>query len=146
MTRFRKAGFALSVALFGFVAVEGVSRAAAPRAPDLEKGKALYEECKGCHGLGDNVVGPRHCGVMGRHAGSVPDFTYSDVMKNAKIVWTDDKLHEFLTSPLSYLSGTNMGFAGLFDINERNDVIAYLKQVSDDPACAAVPADAKGKH
>jgi cytochrome c len=145
MTRFRKAGFALSIALVGFLAVDGVSRAAAP-APDLEKGKALYEECKGCHGLGDNVVGPRHCGVIGRHAGTVPDFTYSDVMKNAKIVWTDDKLHEFLTSPLSYLSGTNMGFAGLFDVNERNDLIAFLKQVSADPACAAVPEESKGKH
>jgi cytochrome c2 len=34
------------------------------------------------------------------------------MMKNSKIAWTDQKLHEFLTSPISYLSGTNMGFAG----------------------------------
>ena len=129
MTRFRKVGLALSVALLGFAGAAGAARAAAPRAPDLEKGKAIYEECKGCHGLGENIVGPRHCGVIGRHAGSVPDYMYSDVMKNSKIVWTDDKLHEFLTSPLSAMSGTNMGFAGLFDVNERNDLIAYLKQV-----------------
>ena len=135
-------GFATAVAMTAFAA-----HAAAPtRQPDLEKGKALYEECKACHSPTENVVGPRHCGVIGRHAGTVPDFHYSDVMKNSKIVWTDDKLQEFLTSPISYLSGTNMGFAGFFDANERADVIAYLHKVSEDPSCAALAPETMGAH
>lgn len=135
-------GFTAAIAMIAFAA-----HAAAPaRQPDLEKGKALYEECKGCHSPTENVVGPRHCGVAGRHAGSVGDFQYSDVMKNSKIVWTDEKLHEFLTSPISYLSGTNMGYAGLFDANERADLIAYLHQVSEDPSCVSLAPEAKGKH
>jgi cytochrome c len=115
--------------------------------PDLAHGRELYEECKGCHGLPDNVVGPRHCGVIGRRAGSVPDFIYSDVMKNSGIVWTDAKLDAFLTSPISYLSGTNMGYAGLFDVKERIDLIAFLHQINDDQeGCAGVSAQAKGVH
>jgi cytochrome c len=115
--------------------------------PDLNHGKELYEECKGCHALPDNIVGPRHCGVIGRRAGSVPDFEYSDVMKRSKIVWTDAKLDAFLTSPISYMSGTNMGYAGLFDANERADLIAFLHQINDDPeGCAGVSAQAKGVH
>ena len=147
MSAARILGFAACVTFAAFAAPAFNSWAAAPaRAPDLEKGKALYEECKGCHSPVENIVGPRHCGVAGRHAGTVADFQYSDVMKNSKIVWTDEKLHEFLTSPISYMSGTNMGFAGLFDANERADVIAYLHQVSEDPSCAALAPDAKGKH
>lgn len=140
-------GIAAAVAVIAFAASLGSAGAAAPaRQPDLAKGQALYEECKGCHSPTENVVGPRHCGVAGRHAGSVPDFQYSDVMKNSKIVWTDEKLHAFLTSPISYLSGTNMGFAGLFDAGERADVIAWLHKVSEDPSCEALAPETKGKH
>ncbi|MHB1204173.1 MAG: c-type cytochrome [Rhodospirillaceae bacterium] len=146
MTRLRTAGF-FPIAAAALFALGGAAYAAAAApTPDLAKGQALYEECKGCHSLTENIVGPRHCGVMGRHAGSVADFQYSDVMKNSKIVWTDEKLDAFLTSPISYLSGTAMGFAGYFDPQERVDVIAYLKQISDDPSCTAVSAEAKGKH
>lgn len=154
MTHLRTAGFfpiaaAVLLALGGAAHAATAKRApvaAAKPAPDLAKGQALYEECKGCHSLTENIVGPRHCGVMGRHAGSVADFDYTDAMKSSKIVWTDDKLDAFLTSPISYLSGTAMGFAGYFDPQERADVIAYLKQISDDPSCTAVPSEAKGKH
>lgn len=139
---FRILALTAAAALVAFAA-----QAAAPaHTPDLEKGKALYEECKGCHSPTENVVGPRHCGVTGRKAGSVTDFQYSDVMKNSKITWTDEKLGEFLTSPFTYLSGTAMGYAGLFDPAERADLIAYLHKVSEDPSCAALPAGATGEH
>ncbi len=138
---------AIRAALIAFTATSVTSWAAAPaRQPDLNKGAALYEECKGCHSPTENVVGPRHCGVTGRKAGTVADYQYSDVMKNSKIVWTDDKLQEFLTSPISYLSGTNMGFAGFFDANDRTDVIAWLHKVAEDPSCGALPEGATGQH
>ena len=108
--------------------------AAAPKG-DPARGETVYEECSGCHSLTENVIGPRHCGVVGRKAGSVADFpSYTSVMKESGITWDPAKLDEFLTSPLSYLSGTAMGFVGLSDPGARADVIAYLEKAGKDPA------------
>jgi cytochrome c len=119
--------------LLGLLAIIAALTANAAGAADLAHGKSLYEECSGCHALKENQIGPKHCGVFGRKAGSVPGFTYSDVMHGAGFSWDDKHLDAFLTSPLSYLSGTNMGYAGLFDVKERQDLIAYLKKLSIDP-------------
>ena len=124
--------------LFVIIAAFGANAAGAA---DLAHGKSLYEECSGCHALRENQIGPKHCGVFGRKAGSIQDFDYSDVMRGAGFSWDDKHLDAFLTSPLSYLSGTNMGYAGLFDVKERQDLIAYLKKLSQDPLlCGPGPA------
>ena len=57
---------------------------------DPVHGKELYQQCAGCHQLQNNSVGPHHCGVVGRPAGSVPDFDYSEAMKASGITWTPD--------------------------------------------------------
>lgn len=101
---------------------------------DPVKGKALYAECSGCHQLAENSVGPRHCGVVGREAASVPGFEYSAAMASSGLVWDEQTLNEFLESPFTYVNGTLMGYIGLDDPQDRADLIAYLKSVSDDPA------------
>jgi cytochrome c len=118
-----------------------VSASAAALKGDAHHGEEIYQECAGCHSMTDNVIGPRHCGVVGRKAGSVKDYpSYTDVMKDSGITWTPEKLDEFLASPLSYLSGTAMGFAGIGDAQHRADVIAYLQQAGSDPkVCGSVP-------
>ncbi len=105
------------------VAVEG----------DADRGEELYAVCAGCHDLKENKIGPKHCGVVDRPAASVPDFTYSSAMEESGIVWTDEELHAFLTSPFTYVSGTMMGFVGMYDEQERADVIAYMRKFSADP-------------
>ena len=108
-------------------------------AADLAKGEVLYEECKGCHALRENLMGPRHCWVVGRPAGKVPDFTYSDVMKQSKLIWDAKTLDQFLAMPLSFMSGTIMGYAGIYDKKDRDDLIAYLTKLSNDPqACEGI--------
>ncbi len=97
-------------------------------------GKELYTQCQACHKLAENFVGPHHCGVIGRAAGSVPDFEYSEAMKAAGVTWTPKTLDEFLTSPIAYVSGTKMGFAGFDSASDRADVIAWLVQANADPA------------
>lgn len=97
-------------------------------------GKELYTQCQACHKLTENFVGPHHCGLIGRAAGSVPDFEYSEAMKASGITWTPKTLDEFLTSPIAYVSGTKMGFAGFDSAGDRADVIAWLAQVNADPA------------
>src|SRR4051812_6668053 len=98
--------------VIGFLALFSTPSAfAAAPAGDAVQGKAFYEaECKGCHGVNETVVGPKHCGVVGRKAGSVEGYAYSGVMKDAGFHWDAKRLDEFLMAPISYLNGTNMGY------------------------------------
>jgi len=103
-------------------------------AGDPVHGKEIFVECAGCHKLQENSTGPKHCGLIGRPAGSVPGFDYSEAMKNSGLTWDEKTLDEFLTMPIAYVNGTRMGFAGLRNPQDRADVIAYLRQVDADPA------------
>jgi cytochrome c len=101
---------------------------------DPVRGKELYKQCSGCHQLQANSTGPKHCGLIGRPAASVLDFEYSQAMRDSGLVWNPTTLDEFLTSPISYVPGTMMGFAGFPDAADRADVIAYLQQANNDPS------------
>jgi cytochrome c len=108
-------------------------------AADVARGAKLYEEqgCSGCHAAKDVLMGPPHCGVYGRKAGAAPGYDYSDAMRESGLIWDDKTLQEFLTSPFTYVPGTKMGFAGIDDEKDRNDIIAFLKKerAPDSPAC-----------
>jgi cytochrome c len=63
-----------------------------------------------------------------RHAGSLPEFNYSDAMENSRIIWTEDTLDTYLASPFMMLgSGINMTVHGIRDDKQREDLIEYLK-------------------
>lgn len=102
-----------------------------------ESGKQVYASCMACHSLERDRTGPRHCGLFGRKAGTLPDFKYSSVMREASIIWNTETLDRFLESPLTMVPGTTMGFAGVKDDKKRRDLIAYLKSVSDSPDICA---------
>ena len=104
---------------------------------DAVRGETLYAQCAGCHKLQENFTGPMHCGLVGRKAGSVPDFPYSEAMRSSGLTWDAKTLDEFLASPISYVPGTMMGFAGLHDAQDRADLIAYLQRAGSDPASCA---------
>ncbi|MGQ0677821.1 MAG: c-type cytochrome [Rhodospirillales bacterium] len=97
---------------------------------DPARGEKIYTRCEGCHSIERDRVGPRHQGLFGRRAGSVPGFPYSDAMKTSGIVWDAEILDRFLTGPRSLVPGTRMGFAGIPDKQERADLIAYLKRAT----------------
>jgi cytochrome c len=73
---------------------------------------------------------PRHIGLFGRKAGSLPDYSYSVALKNSGIVWDEHTLDRWLQGPSTMVPGTEMIFAGLADPQERADVIAYLKEAT----------------
>ena len=102
---------------------------------DAKAGAAVYGRCIGCHALDYDRTGPRHCGLFGRRAGSVPGFAYSDAMKASRIVWDEKTLDAFLKNPAKAVPGTTMGYAGIADGRERRDLIAYLKQANQLPEC-----------
>ena len=105
-------------------------------APDAVRGEQLYVRCMACHAVASDRVGPRHCGLFGRLAGSVPNFDYSPAMKLSGIVWNDKTLDRFLAKPLTVVPGSTMTYDGVSNAKDRADLIAYLKRVNETPECA----------
>lgn len=127
---------ACRVALRAALLLTAATGAAAGAAPNVARGEAIYARCAACHALAQNRVGPKHCGLFGRTAGSVPNFDYSSAMKKAHIVWNAQTLDRFLASPLKVVPGTAMTYDGVPDAEERADLIAYLREAGTSPECA----------
>jgi cytochrome c len=111
------------------LAAASVYAAAAPDKPpgDPAHGKTLYQVCMGCHSLDEDDVGPRHRGVVGRVAGTVPGYAYSPALKNSHIVWDRETLDRWLTNPQALVPGAKMFFA-MPSAQDRADVVAYLAE------------------
>ena len=115
--------------------------AAAPAgaAPDAQRGEQVYARCAACHALAFDRVGPRHCGLFGRQAGSVPGFDYSAAMKNSKITWNEKTLERFIDQAARVVPGSTMTYDGVSDAKDRSDLIAYLQRVNSRPSAASSP-------
>jgi cytochrome c len=96
---------------------------------DAARGETVYRGCMACHSLDKNVVGPKHQGVFGAKAGAVPDYRYSDALRNSGIVWNEDMLDKWLANPQTLVPGTTM-FYLVKNAQDRADVIAFLKEKS----------------
>ncbi len=107
---------------------------------DVGRGEVVFKKCRSCHSVGEgakNRVGPVLNGLFQRPAGSVEGFRYSKSILRAAadgLIWDHETLDIYLENPKSLVSGTRMNFRGLKDARERADVMAYLRQFSDDPA------------
>ncbi len=95
---------------------------------DAAAGRAVFERrCTGCHALDHEKVGPRLAGVVGRKAGAVSNFPYSDAVKKASVVWNETTLDKWLTDPDSVIPDSDMAFR-LDNAVERAAIIAFLKE------------------
>ncbi|MEX2009958.1 MAG: cytochrome c family protein [Dongiaceae bacterium] len=101
-------------------------------AGDAEAGKKVFNKCKACHDLeaGKNKIGPSLNGLFGRTSGTVEGFKYSDAMKGAAIVWSEDTLDAYLADPKGNIPGNKMVFAGLKKEDDRENVIEYLEEAT----------------
>ena len=124
------------VALLG-AGLASVAWAAAPAVPNVVRGEGLYNRCLACHALAYDRVGPRHCGLLGRRAGSVAGFDYSPAMKQSALVWDEKTLNLFLKKPLALVLGSSMTYDGVPDAADRTDLVAYLKAANQSTACGA---------
>lgn len=99
---------------------------------DAAAGEKIFIKCKTCHTLeaGKNKVGPSLAGVIGRKAGTAPDFNYSDAMKNSGITWDEAALSEYIADPKGKVPGNKMVFPGVKKDEDRANLIAYLKQAT----------------
>ena len=115
---------ALLIGLMSLMAV-GTAQAAG----NAKSGEQVFARCALCHSnaKGDgNKIGPNLFGVVGRKAGTAPQFSYSAAMKSAGFVWTNDKLDAYIKSPPTVVPGNKMMFAGIPSAGQRADLIAYL--------------------
>jgi cytochrome c len=116
----------------GAVVLAVTDAAGATLSGDPTKGEAVFRQCQTCHvkQVGVNKVGPSLAGIVGRPAGSIPGFRYSEANKGSGITWTEQELYVYLEDPKKKVPGTIMAFAGIKDSQKRADLISYLKTPS----------------
>jgi cytochrome c len=122
-------GVAAGIFFLFVVAVVSQSRGAAGTDPSA--GKDLFgRRCSGCHATDSNQEGPRLRGVLGRKAGTVPGFSYSDAIRRSGIVWTEDLLNKWLQNPEALVKDNDMEFR-VANTYERAALVAYLKTLTN---------------
>ena len=102
---------------------------------DAVAGKSVFNQCKACHQVGPeakNGVGPVLNGIVGRKAGEVPGYNYSDANKNSGLTWDEATLRAYLTDPKAKVPGTKMIFPGIKREKQLDDLMAYLVGIKAD--------------
>ena len=113
---------------------EGI--AALLAAADTEAGAKVWKKCASCHSIdegGSNKVGPNLWDIVGRPVAGHEGYKYSGALSGLGGEWSYDRLDGFLTKPKDFAAGTKMSFAGLKSAEDRANLIAFLRDRSDDP-------------
>ena len=100
------------------------------------EGAKVFKKCAACHSIaegGGNKIGPALWGVLGRPAGSIPDYKYSKAMAAHGKNWSFEEMNGFLIKPKDWIKGTKMAFAGLKKEKDRAAVILYMNEKTDSP-------------
>ena len=127
--------------------VEGVAESESPAdesggiaallaAADMDAGAKVSKKCAACHSFdkgGRNKVGPNLWDIVGKAVASGEGYKYSNALAGLGGEWTYDNLDAFLAKPKEFAAGTKMSFAGIKDAEDRADLIAFLRGLSDDP-------------
>ena len=100
------------------------------------EGEKVFKKCAACHSIaegGKNKIGPALWGVLGRQAGSLPDYKYSKAMAAYGKKWSFEEMNGFLIKPKDWIKGTKMSYAGLKSEKERAAVILYMNENTNSP-------------
>lgn len=109
-----------------------------PLQAEQAAGRQLFaDHCAACHypqpGANPVLLAPSLLGVVGRKAGSVPGFPYSDGLKNSGLVWTEENLQRWIADNQHMVPNTLMPHVELTDPAEQLYVVAYLKTLKARP-------------
>ena len=99
-------------------------------------GAKIFKKCAACHSIAEgsgNKIGPALWGVLGRPAGSIPDYKYSKAVAAYGKNWSFEEMNGFLIKPKNWIQGTKMSFAGLKKAKERAAVILYMNENTNSP-------------
>ncbi|MGE3293458.1 MAG: cytochrome c family protein [Geminicoccaceae bacterium] len=121
------------VVLASVAVVVGFTGAAS--AQDAAAGEKVFSKCKACHVIdaATNRVGPSLHGIIGRQAGTVEGYKYSEAMiQHGKdgLVWSNENLDKYLADPKGFVPKNKMAFPGLKNAEDRANVIAYIDEAS----------------
>ncbi len=103
---------------------------------DVASGQKVAKKCTSCHTLekgGKNKIGPNLWDTVGSKQAGADGYSYSSALKGLGGAWSYEDLNKFLYKPKDYVKGTKMTFAGLKSAQDRADLIAYLRTLSDNP-------------
>lgn len=114
----------------------GASASPAPvdAGDSLAAGKAAFAACAACHSVepgGASNIGPNLHGVVGRAAGSLAGFSYSDAMAKSGLTWTESELDAFIANPSGKVPGTEMVTGQVTDAQRRAAIVAYLASLKN---------------
>lgn len=130
-------GLALAVLAVGIVSFSSQATVASASQSDAAQGDAkrgvdVFEKrCTGCHSLDEDKEGPRLRGVYGNKAASLSStFKYSDALKASNVTWDAPSLDQWMEDPEKIVPNSDMFFR-VPKADERKDVIAYLRTLSD---------------
>ena len=116
---------------------DGGGIAALLASADPAKGEKLAKRCAACHSFdngGANKVGPNLWDIVGDHQGQGRNgYAFSSALSGLGGSWDYAALDAWLTSPKDYAPGNKMTFAGLKKPEDRADLIAWLRTLSDAP-------------
>ena len=104
-------------------------QAGAATAAQVEAGRRLFARCAGCHQVGSNagnVFGPHLNGIVGRRAGSVAGYAYSPAMKASTVVWSQQKLVDFIRDSDKVVPGNKMRFFNFMSEKQVREIVSYL--------------------
>jgi cytochrome c len=128
MNRSARYGWTAAPFLLALLAVVNPSSSAA--GADAGTGKDVFERrCSGCHAADTSKEGPLLRGVVGRKAGTVSGFQYSDALRASGVTWNEGLLMKWLENPDAMVKGTDMEFK-VSKAEEREAVVAYLKSLT----------------
>ncbi|GLS18685.1 hypothetical protein GCM10007874_17020 [Labrys miyagiensis] len=139
--------FGLAAGLAGIaagvvIAFQSQQRAAAPpdmpaavniRPPDATF-DPVFGPCAHCHQIGKGArmaTGPVLEGLIGRKAGTLAGYPFSDAMRNSGLAWDEATLDRFIASPQSVVPGTRMVYAGMDDPKQRKTVIDFIAKAGE---------------
>jgi cytochrome c len=106
---------------------------------DYKKGESIFKKCSICHTIAKgekNKIGPNLWNIVNSKVASKNEFAYSTAMHNkgsAADVWSIQELINYLKSPRKYVPGTKMAFAGIKKLDDRIDLIEFLRNHADKP-------------
>jgi cytochrome c len=109
------------------------SVAAEEQAMMVAAGEQIFEKCSACHSKDSskNAFGPSLIGVVGRKAGSMPRYAYSDALKQSNIVWTEANLRKWVAGNDLYVPGTRMRHVEIKDKAEQDYLITFLGSLDE---------------
>ncbi len=99
---------------------------------EMSNGERQFaRKCSICHTLTPGSArraGPTLYQVFGRPAGTVADYSYSDILTGSDIIWDADSIDAlFDLGPDHYIPGSKMPMQRITGEQDRKDLITYLR-------------------